>query len=449
MSSDSYSGSQTLTAERQTDLWDWLLRGVMVAGLSVLVYFILSSRLFHPVFHENLTIHWVRFVERPSFLWIVMGTLLLMFRTLLWFTYRPFSSASAADSPRLTVIVPAYNEGPMVEMTIVSVAEANYPRDRLEIIVVDDGSRDDTWDYIESAARRYPDLVSPTRFSRNQGKRAALAEGFRRAQGDIVVTIDSDSVIDRNSLLALAGPFRNPKVGAVAGKVDVYNRRQGLIPRMLQVRYILAFDFLRAVQSTYRTVYCCPGALTAYRTSVVHKVLDRWEGQTFLGAQCTYGEDRALTNYILFCGYDTVYQRTAVVRTVVPNRYAKLCRMFIRWDRSYIREDLRFVRIVWKRPLVAALIAIVDRLITNLRYPVSYATLALLIVLSINDPWTIARVLCAIGLMSAFYMLFYLRSDRSWDFIFGVLYAYYAFLTLFWIFPYALFTIRSRSWMTR
>jgi len=420
-----------------------------VFGLSGMVYFLLSSRLFHPVYHDNLAIHWVRFVERPSFLWIVMGTLLLVFRTVLWFTYRPFKSASAADSPRLTVIVPAYNEGPMVEMTIASVAEANYPRDRLEILVVDDGSRDDTWKYIECAARRYPGLVSPIRFLRNQGKRAALAEGFRRAQGDVVVTIDSDSVIDRGSLLALAGPFRNPKVGAVAGKVDVYNRHQGLIPRMLQVRYSLAFDFLRAVQSTYRTVYCCPGALTAYRTSVVRQVLDRWEGQTFLGAQCTYGEDRALTNYILSCGYDTVYQRTAVVRTVVPIRYAKLCKMFIRWDRSYIREDLRFVRIVWKRPLAAAAIAIIDRLITNLRYPVSYAILALLTVLSVNDPWTIARVLCAIGLMSAFYMLFYLRSERSWNCLFCVLYAYYAFLTLFWIFPYALLTIRSRSWMTR
>jgi hyaluronan synthase len=292
-------------------------------------------------------------------------------------------------------------------------------------------------------------LVTPIRFSQNQGKRAALAAGFRRAHGEIVVTLDSDSVIDRDSLLALAGPFRNPKVGAVAGKVDVYNRRQGLIPQMLQVRYVLSFDFVRAAQSTYRTVYCCPGALTAYRISVVRQVLDQWEEQTFWGVRCTYGEDRSLTNFILAHGYDTVYQRTAVVRTVVPERYAKLCKMFIRWDRSYIREDLRFVGIVWKRPLVPRMIAILDKLIINLRYPVSYATLALLIMLSVTDPWIIPRVLFEIGLISVFYMLFYVESKRSWDCFFGVLYVYYSSLVLFWIFPYALLTIRSRSWMTR
>jgi hyaluronan synthase len=378
-----------------------------------------------------------------------MGTILLVFRTLLWSRYRPFESSGMADAPRMTVIIPAYNEGPMVEKTIDSVAAALYPRDRLEILVVDDGSRDDTWKYIALAARRHPTLVSPIRFPRNQGKRAALAEGFRRARGEVVVTVDSDSVIDSGSLLALAGPFRHPTVGAVAGKVDVYNRRQGLIPRMLQVRYILAFDFLRAAQSAYRTVYCCPGALTAYRLSVVRGVLDAWEGQTFLGAPCTYGEDRALTNFILSRGYDTVYQRTAVVRTMVPDRYATLCKMYIRWDRSYIREDLRFIRIVWKRPFGPRMIAVLDRLVTNLRYPVSYASLGLLVVLSVRDPWTIPRVLLAVGLMSTFYMLFYLKSERSWNCFFGVLYAYFSILTLLWIFPYALLTIRSRSWMTR
>ncbi|HUK55751.1 MAG TPA: glycosyltransferase [Nitrospiria bacterium] len=449
MSSESILIREKGVVKTRTDLWDWILRGAIFLSLAGLSYSLLSSHLFRPLFHESVSNQWARFIERPGFLWIIMGTSLLAFRTFLWFRYRPFASASMAEAPSLTVIIPAYNEGAMVEKTVGSVAAALYPRERLEILVVDDGSRDDTWKYIERAAQRHPDLVTPIRFQRNQGKRAALAEGFRRARGEIVVTVDSDSVIDSGSLLALAGPFRYSNVGAVGGKVEVYNRRQGLIPRMLQVRYVLAFDFLRATQSTYRTVYCCPGALTAYRIAVVRRVLLPWERQTFLGAQCTYGEDRALTNFILSCGYDTVYQRTAVVRTVVPDRYAKLCKMYIRWDRSYIREDLRFLRIVWTRPVGPRLIAILDRFVTNLRYPVSYAALTLMVVLSVSDPWTIPRVLIAIGLMSGFYMLFYLQSERSWNCLFGVLYAYYSFLTLLWIFPYALLTIRSRSWMTR
>jgi hyaluronan synthase len=449
MPSESLAAGGKLEIETQPDHWNRVLKVAIIFGLLVLVYTSFSSNIFRPLSLAAGEHRQFRFIAHLSFLWLLLASLMLVFRTFLWFMYRPFASVRKACAPPLTVIIPAYNEGPMIEKTIDSVAFAFYPHDRLEIFVVDDGSKDDTWHYIDRAAQRYPGLVRPIRFSQNQGKRAALAAGFRRAHGEIVVTLDSDSVIDRDSLLALAGPFRNPKVGAVAGKVDVYNRRQGLIPQMLQVRYVLSFDFVRAAQSTYRTVYCCPGALTAYRISVVRQVLDRWEEQTFWGVRCTYGEDRSLTNFILAHGYDTVYQRTAVVRTVVPERYAKLCKMFIRWDRSYIREDLRFAGIVWKRPLVPRMIAILDKLINNLRYPVSYATLALLIMLSVTDPWIIPRVLFEIGLISVFYILFYVENNRSWDCFFGVLYVYYSSLVLFWIFPYALLTIRSRSWMTR
>ena len=222
---------------------------------------------------------------RPTIIWVSMGLLLLLLRTVLWLIYRPFAFAREEDAPALTVLIPAYNEGAMVEETIASVAAAAYPHDRLQIIVIDDGSTDDTWHHIRHAALRFPGLVTPLRLAANHGKRGALAEGFRRAKGEVFVTVDSDSVIERGALLAIAGPFRDPRVGAVAGKVAVHNRRSGLIPRMLHVRFILSFDYLRSAQSVFRTVYCCPGALAAYRASVVRRVLPAWERQRFLGAQ--------------------------------------------------------------------------------------------------------------------------------------------------------------------
>ena len=207
---------------------------------------------------------------------------------------------------------------------------------------------------------------------------------------------------------------------------------------------------LRAIQSTYGTVYCCPGALSAYRLSVVHKVLQRWSQQTFLGAPCTFGEDRAMTNFILGEGLDTVYQRKAVVHTIVPETYIKLVKMFLRWERSYVREELRFLTtVLWKRPWNTRWISIVDSFFTNMRFPMIYITLALLITLTISDPFTIVRVLVAIGLMSTLYMLYYLRSEKSLDFVYGIIYAYFAFFALFWIFPYAVITVRARSWLTR
>lgn len=438
-----------LAREESRDRWDGLLSTVIVLGFFVVVFEVYRLAAFDPVVAAAEQHQWMKFITRPSILWTVMGTILLGFRTIFWFRYRPFPSATFDDAPALTVIIPAFNEGAMVMKSIESAALAVYPRDRLEILVVDDGSTDDTWKFIQRAAARFPGRVMTVRFAQNRGKRDALAEGFRRARGEIVVTVDSDSVVEPRALLAAAGPFRDPEVGAVAGKVAVYNRRHGIIPRMLHVRYILSFDLLRAVESSYRTVYCCPGALTAYRTSVIRRVLERWSTQTFWGVPCTYGEDRALTNFILEAGFHTVYQRSAVVHTVAPETYSKLCKMFLRWDRSYIREEIRFQSIVWKRPFGARCIALCERFITNFRYPVNYAALFLLAYLVFGKPVIFLRLIAVIGVMSFFNMLYYLRSERSLDFLYGVLYAYFAFFALFWIFPYAFLTLRARSWLTR
>jgi hyaluronan synthase len=429
---------------------DTFFRCIILAGFSVVLFASWKLRVFHGLVHTARDYGWLGLVAKPSLLWAGMGMLMLLFRTLLWFRYRMPPLATFEDAPRLTVVIPAYNEGHMVARSIESVVRARYPRERLEILVIDDGSRDDTWQHIQRIAMLHRDLVTTQRFAQNRGKRAALEAGFARARGEVIVTIDSDSVIEADTLLAMAGPFRDPRIGAVAGKVAVYNCTDGVIPRMLKVRFALSFDFLRAAQSTYGTVYCCPGALAGYRTEVVRRVLPQWRGQRFFGVPCTYGEDRALTNDILDAGYDCVYQRAAVVRTLVPTSYARLCKMFLRWDRSYVREELRFLgRIVWKRPRRARFIAVIDSLITNLRHPIAWAALLLFGVMIVDHPEVFLRMCCAIMLVSAFNMLYYLRGERSWDFIYGIAYSFFSAFALFWIFPYALCTVRAQGWLTR
>lgn len=433
----------------QGDLWDRVLIAAIFGGIAGLMLFAIFSPLFDPLLAIARRGEWSALLVRPTVLWVAMGFALLVLRTILWLWYAPAAPAADAEAPTLSVIIPAYNEGAMVEKSIESAAAADYPSARLEIIVVDDGSRDDTWHHILRAAARHPELVTAVRLAENRGKRAALAEGFRRARGEIFVTMDSDSVIEPGALRAIAGPLRNPRVAAVAGKVVAYNRKSGLLPRMLNVRFALSFDFLRSVQSVFGTVYCCPGALTAYRARAIRLVLERWEHQRFLGVGCTYGEDRALTNYLFEAGFDAVYQRLAVVHTVVPESYPKLCKMLLRWDRSFIREEIRFARIIWRRRPLQRLLALFDRVITNLRYPVGYASMGLWLLHIGEDPATLFRMLTAIGVVSTLYALYYLRSERTWDFLYGVLYAYFSFFALTWIFPYAACTLRARGWLTR
>ncbi len=426
-----------------------LVGSAIVLCFIAMIVAVLNGGLFHPVRQAVESGSLSASLLKPGMIWVWVGLLMIGGRTLLWFLYRPSAPATRESAPTMTVVIPAYNEGAMVEQSIESVAAAHYPRERLEILVVDDGSTDDTWTYIQRAAARHPGLVSAVRLERNQGKRAALATGFRVARGSILVTIDSDSVIEPDALLAMAGPFRDPRVGAVAGKVAAFNRDQGFIPRMLHVRFALSFDFQRSVQSTYRTVYCCPGALAGYRASVVRDVLEPWLDQHFLGVPCTYGEDRALTNAILEHGFDTVYQGTAVVHTLVPTTYTGLCKMYLRWDRSHVREELRFLRIMWRRPPVPMVLAVLEKLVANLGIPIGWGVIATLAILGIADYMVLMWFLLVIGIGATFSMLYYVYREKSMRFVHGILYSYFAFFTLWWVFPYAIMTVRSRSWMTR
>lgn len=441
-------------SSERNSTWIALDSRFLIAVLSVFLIvavtaFQFGPQLVDPVARSFRIQGWAAIFVRPSLLWFAMGMVLLVVRTALWMRYRPVAPVCHEDAPKLSVIIPAYNEGSMVRKAIDSCVMADYPSDRLEIVVVDDGSEDDTWAHIKAAQREHKGRVKTLKLPTNCGKRAALAKGFAEATGEIVVTVDSDSVVERDALLAIAGPFRNERVGVVAGKVCVLNRFESILPRMLHVRFVLSFDFLRAVQSSYGTVYCCPGALSAYRASVIKPLVPAWLQQRFLGEVCTIGEDRALTNDVLGAGYHAVYQRSAVVHTMAPETYRKLCKMFLRWDRSYIREELRLWKIMWQLPFPAKMLTILETTVTNLRYPVAYSSLGLMLYLSLQEPWTIIRVLMSIGLMSALYSLYFLYSERSREFFFGVLYAYFHMLALVWIFPFALVTVRNRSWMTR
>jgi hyaluronan synthase len=389
-----------------------------------------------------------RYLSFPLVVYSVLMMLHLPYRAILCFLYKPFPLTT--DLPTVSVVIPAFNEGAMVYQAIESSVLTDYPAEKLEIVCVDDGSTDDTWEYIRRAAARHPGRIRLFRHARNRGKRHALATGFANSQGEILVTMDSDSVIAPDGLRHLVAPFADAKVGAATAKVRVFNRGQNFLTRMLAVRYIMAFEFFRASTSVFRTVMCCSGVLSAYRRCVVERFLDRWLGQEFMGQVCTYGDDRALTNFVLREGYDTVYQRTAEVQTLAPSTLGKLARMLTRWHKSFFRESLIFSTFMFTRyrdrhraP------AVFDFLLTAILIPFQfYITLYSLYHIFV-DPILILRFLALIVIMGATYMLFYIRFERNSDFLYGVLYSFLHVFFLMWTIPYAALTFRNNSWLTR
>lgn len=371
-------------------------------------------------------------------------------RTILWWRYKPYA-LPPGPLPRVTVIIPAFNEGAMVEKSLYAAAASDYPADRLEIICIDDGSKDDTWFYIDRAQRRYPQLIKAIRFPKNRGKKEGLYAGFTKGRGDFFITIDSDSIISPDTVKQVIAPMlQDPRIGAVAGNVKVYNRVRSLLARMLAVRFVLAFDFLRASQSMYGCVTCTPGALSAYRAEILKPVLEEWRHQTFMGLPANIGEDRALTNYVLRQGYYTVYQRSAVVHTMVPETYRGLCRMYLRWDRSNFRENwvqLKFIFTKYRER--HRLLPIIDFFITQIEFPLTYLFLGLLLASFFIYPVVMVKFFAGLGVFTLVWMFYYIQQERDLDFIYGILYSYFAFFLLQWVQPWAFITVRNDRWLTR
>jgi hyaluronan synthase len=268
------------------------------------------------------------------------------------FTYRP--KPDRGHRPTITVIVPAFNEQDGITGTIASIVACDYPSHLIEIVVVNDGSTDDTWARMVTACERWPQLHAVD-LGANYGKRAAMAEGIRRSTGEIIAFVDSDSYLAPGALIALAAPFADSRVGGVVGHAEVHNRDHGWVTKMQQVRYYAAFRIIKGTESRLSgTVTCASGCCAAYRRDIVEPLLPAWEFQTFLGRPATFGDDRSLTNRILR-RHRVVYQSTARAETNAPTSLRVFFRQQLRWKKSWLRESLVLFTYVWRKNPLASL----------------------------------------------------------------------------------------------
>ena len=179
--------------------------------------------------------------------------------------------------------ITCFNEEELIEKFIDSIFASNYPKDRFEVICINESSEDKTYYCIKQAKYKLGEKLEVINFKENLGKRKAFYVGLKKSKGKILVAVDSDSKIGRNAIRNLVIPLINEeKAGAVAARVAVLNERENFITRMLSIRYSISFDFGRAYQIAYGTVFFCPGALTAYKKSALQGLISDWINQKFL-----------------------------------------------------------------------------------------------------------------------------------------------------------------------
>lgn len=169
------------------------------------------------------------------------------------------------NPPSVSIIIPAYNEEKGIATTIDSALGIDYPKNKFEIIVVDDGSKDKTY----KIASKYKSNIVKVFTKINGGKGTALNYGIKRAKGEFIVTMDADSVIMPDALKNQIARFNNPKVMCVSPIVAIYEPKN-ILERIQQIEYLLGV-FLREAFASLDSVHITPGAFSAYRKSFFEK----------------------------------------------------------------------------------------------------------------------------------------------------------------------------------
>jgi len=433
------------------DMWEPVVRfGILLFGVTIILIALQNNLLFNWEFYRlgsqaGLLFKYMLFISSLIFVSS------LAFRTLLWFRYRPYERAEVRTWPEVTVVIPAYNEGPVIYQTIRSIMRSDYPMGRIRIITINDGSTDDTHEHMVRAQRDYAPTVEVVNFTVNQGKRKALYGAYKRIKSPFVISVDSDTRLAPEAIKEILTPMiLNQKIAAVTGRLRIWNNGDSIFTKMLNAHFAMAFDFTRAIQSTFSSVFCLSGAFSAYRTTILQQVLDSWANQTFLQRHCTYGEDRSLTNHVLRTGFGTFYQRKAFAYTIIPHGLRKILKMLTRWARSNIRESIIFSGIVLSSQRRG------NRILPFIEF---FATVALLVLhfiwfyyfllSGVIDGHILFRILAYSILFGFFYMLYYLRIEGKKDFPYVLVFSIFSSIFMIWIFTTAGLTITKKSWSTR
>lgn len=345
---------------------------------------------------------------------------------------------------KISVIVPCYNEAPkLLQACLESIVNAEGEK---EIIVVDDGSTNGIHKSLSRIGKKHGIIVHF--FDRNKGKRAAIHYAVRNLIGrsKYIVTIDSDTIIDKHALVRVVGPLKKKGVAGASGDIRLLNEKQNLLTRMIGGYYWSALHVHRKAESAVGMVTCCSGALSAYRSSALRKVISSFVRQEFFGKRCTHSEDRHLTNLMHKQNYKVVFVPEAIAYTHSPSTLRGFLTQQQRWRRGFIQEALFALSFAWKnKPLLFFQIFVWDLMMPFFSLGIFF----FLITVAVSNPLRFFVILLPwllfVSLLKNLPAFFEARRKLPGLFLFSI----------FSIFVtqaqgvYALFTVKNKNWITR
>jgi hyaluronan synthase len=275
-------------------------------------------------------------IERFIQLFIVLSLVLFSIR---WIVPSMLKNVGMKDRklpgyrPKVSVLLSCYNEGEDVYHTLMSLAEADYPKELLEVIAIDDCSTDNSFEWMQKASRQHP-FIKVIRNEQNKGKHRNVLAGAEMSTGEIILATDSDLVYDKNVITELVESFYIPSIGAVGGVVGIKNPSDNVMTQWQTMIYHYGFNLWKMPESYLRTVFCISGCLFAVRRDVFDKIKQKIADRNWFGIEVKSGEDRYMTHQVLMAGYDTLINTEAKCYTTAPATLKQLFMQQLRWKRS-------------------------------------------------------------------------------------------------------------------
>jgi cellulose synthase/poly-beta-1,6-N-acetylglucosamine synthase-like glycosyltransferase len=232
------------------------------------------------------------------------------------------------DLPSVAIVVPCFNESKTLGATVRSLLALEYPPEKLQIIIVDDGSTDDTY----AVARQFEsDRVKVFRKA-NGGKHSAMNFALAQTQADLIGCLDADSVVAPDALLVIAPLFDNSKIAAVTPGILI-KKPENMLQHMQEAEYRLGV-FVRFTLAALGSAYITPGPFSILRTSVVRELGGWKHGHST--------EDLEMALNIQDKGYLIGNAPKAIVYTGTPRTLPALFRQRVRWSYGFLRNGAEY-----------------------------------------------------------------------------------------------------------
>lgn len=365
------------------------------------------------------------------------------------------------DYPTISFNIVGYREDPVYwEKCLESIKHVDYPKDKLNCIcaVVDGDKEEDVYmkemfEEIFNDYETYFGLIeSKTKciLLEHGGKRSVMYHGFKYIKNNYpsnqyIIVIDSDTILKKDSVKELVkGIDWNDLNGCGTGSLKIFNRKN-LLTRIVHSRYGFAFDIERGAMSFVGCMNCCSGPFSIYRQELLdNELLDYFLYQKYCEVRVGPGDDRHLTNLILYKGYRSIQTSHAIAYTESPEMFKRFVLQQLRWSRSFYRELIWQIRAIPKQHCYLIVITTYETL-----FPF-FILLSIMSQLYIEYPlsFILRRVIYAVGILVIRTLMLMIFKRGDIKYLFNICYFPMYFLLLLPVKMYALCTCYKMGWVT-